>query len=86
MQLPDYGVRLISLDFELYWGVTDLFAPNGPYDVHVLGAYQVVPGLLRLFQEFGISATWATVGMVFANSSTDAEAILTAGTSRLYAA
>jgi peptidoglycan/xylan/chitin deacetylase (PgdA/CDA1 family) len=73
MQLPDYGALVISLDFELYWGVTDLYGPCGPYDANVLGVYQVVPGLLALFQEFGISATWATVGMVCANSTTDAE-------------
>jgi peptidoglycan/xylan/chitin deacetylase (PgdA/CDA1 family) len=73
MQLPDHGALIVSLDFELYWGVTDLYAPSGPYDANVLGVYQVVPGLLALFQEFGVSATWATVGMVFANSTMDAE-------------
>jgi peptidoglycan/xylan/chitin deacetylase (PgdA/CDA1 family) len=72
MQFSDHGAFIISLDFELYWGVTDIYTPPSSYDRKVWGVYRVIPRLLALFEEFGISATWATVGMIFANSTADA--------------
>ncbi|MDQ2775338.1 MAG: polysaccharide deacetylase family protein [Acidobacteriota bacterium] len=73
MQHADYGALVISLDFELYWGVTDLYVPGSRYDANVLGARKVIPRLLALFEEAGLSATWCTVGLVFAESRRDAE-------------
>lgn len=55
---------VISLDFELYWGVrdhTDLLA----YRRNLLGARQVIPLMLELFSQENIHATWAVVGFLF---------------------
>lgn len=58
------GVFTISLDFELYWGVRDQLSLEA-YGANVRGAHQAVPRLLELFVEYGIHATWATVGFLF---------------------
>lgn len=57
---------IVSLDFELFWGMQDGWT-LGQYQDHVLGGRRVIPQLLELFQEHGIHATWATVGFMFAN-------------------
>jgi len=55
---------VISLDFELYWGVRDHLKLEA-YKENLLGVRQVVPALLELFARYGIHATWATVGFLF---------------------
>lgn len=60
---------VISLDFELFWGVSDTQTVAG-YGGNVLGEWQVVPRLLALFSRHGISVTWATVGMVMCRDYT----------------
>jgi peptidoglycan/xylan/chitin deacetylase (PgdA/CDA1 family) len=67
-QLPDFGALVISLDFELHWGVRDKCAPDGPYHQSLMGARKAIPLILDLFEEFGVAATWATVGFLFAES------------------
>jgi len=59
-----YGAFVISLDFELLWGVRDqrTIADYGP---NIVGVRQVVPALLDLFAERNIACTWATVGLLF---------------------
>lgn len=61
------GQFVISLDFELLWGVRD-HADRDTYGKNVLGARDAVPRMLELFAENGISATWATVGFLFCES------------------
>jgi peptidoglycan/xylan/chitin deacetylase (PgdA/CDA1 family) len=58
------GALVISLDFEINWGVRDqqTLAQYGP---HLLGVRQAVPAMLELFAEYGLHATWATVGLLF---------------------
>jgi hypothetical protein len=58
------GTLIVSLDFELYWGVRGS-ASVGRYRQNLVGARAVVPALLNLFTEYGIHATWATVGFLF---------------------
>jgi len=58
------GVFMISLDFELYWGVRDAF-PLERYRANLQGVRTVVPLLLDLFARYEIHATWATVGFLF---------------------
>ena len=65
---PGYGAFVISLDFELHWGVRDHERPNGPYGTNLLGARKAIPRLLELFERYGISTTWAIVGFLFARS------------------
>lgn len=58
---------VISLDFELMWGVRDHAQESG-YSDAVLGARLAIPRILDLFKEFEIRATWATVGLLMARS------------------
>lgn len=57
------GILTISLDFELFWGTRDhrSLATYGP---RVEGGRTAIPRILDLFAEFGVHATWATVGFV----------------------
>jgi peptidoglycan/xylan/chitin deacetylase (PgdA/CDA1 family) len=59
---------VISLDFELYWGVRHLPSVRR-YFPNLIGARMAIPALLDLFSEFGIHATWATVGFLFCNQT-----------------
>lgn len=66
---------VISLDFELHWGVAErVRGPEHPYNAHLHGAREAVPRLLALFRDRGIHATWATVGILFARGREDFEA------------
>ena len=56
-------VFVISLDFELFWGVTDSRSIEN-YGANIEGEWQAVPSMLALFKQYGIRATWATVGML----------------------
>jgi hypothetical protein len=58
------GAFVISLDFELLWGVRDK-RTIADYGANILGVRQVVPALLDLFAERNIACTWATVGFLF---------------------
>jgi peptidoglycan/xylan/chitin deacetylase (PgdA/CDA1 family) len=59
------GSFVISLDFELHWGVRDKRSVDA-YRENLLGARAAIPRLLESFASHGIHATWATVGMLFA--------------------
>jgi peptidoglycan/xylan/chitin deacetylase (PgdA/CDA1 family) len=59
-----YGTFVISLDFELLWGVRDKRTITD-YGANIRGVREVVPALLDLFAERGIACTWATVGLLF---------------------
>lgn len=58
---------IISLDFELFWGMQDCSTLE-EYQDHVLGGRKAIPRLLGLFQKHEIHATWATVGFQFASN------------------
>lgn len=57
---------VISLDFELHWGVRDHVSSESVYWSNLVGARDAVVGILELFREFEVAATWATVGFLFA--------------------
>lgn len=59
------GTLIVSLDFELFWGMHDC-ADLKEYGPNITGGREGIPKILELFQRFGIHATWATVGMLFA--------------------
>lgn len=61
------GQLLVSLDFELFWGMLDQCALED-YQENVLGGRAAIPRLLKLFEKYGIHATWATVGFLFAEN------------------
>lgn len=58
------GTIIISLDFELNWGVHDVFT-LAQYKEQIIGAREAIPRMLELFREYDIHATWATVGFLF---------------------
>jgi peptidoglycan/xylan/chitin deacetylase (PgdA/CDA1 family) len=60
---PKTGKLVISLDFELYWGMFDKVS-LAEYGPHLTGEHEVIPLILNTFSEFGLHATWATVGML----------------------
>jgi peptidoglycan/xylan/chitin deacetylase (PgdA/CDA1 family) len=54
---------VISLDFELRWGVHDVYGLDiDGYRENLENVHEVVPKLLKLFEDRNICATWATVG------------------------
>jgi len=58
------GTLIVSLDFELFWGMQDGWSLS-EYEANVLGGRKAIPQMLALFQKHGIHATWATVGFLF---------------------
>jgi peptidoglycan/xylan/chitin deacetylase (PgdA/CDA1 family) len=71
---PDFGALILSLDFEIHWGVRDVQSVDGRYRPNLLGVRQAIPAMLELFEEFEAAATWATVGFLFARSRAEARA------------
>ena len=60
------GTLILSLDFELFWGMQDGWSLS-EYEANVLGGRKAIPRMLELFKKHGIHATWATVGFLFAD-------------------
>ena len=70
------GTLCISLDTEYFWGVHDTTTAE-TYGGNVRQARkEAIPGMLRLFEKYGIHATWAMVGAAFAQSYEELEAAL----------
>jgi len=67
------GALVISLDFELFWGMRDIIDREDPYTRNILNARQVIPRILDLFKEYDIAATWAIVGFLFAENNAEIE-------------
>ena len=59
------GTFVISLDFELWWGVWDV-TTREKYGENITGVKEAMPLLLEVFKKHGIKATFATVGFLFA--------------------
>jgi len=66
------GVFLISLDFELFWGVRDCYSQE-QYDTRVEAVHQILPRLVAMFDAHQIQATFASVGMLMAKDKTELE-------------
>ena len=60
------AILLVSLDFEMYWGVRDLYTLESCKQ-RLENTRAVVTKILRQFEEHGIHATWATVGLLFSH-------------------
>jgi peptidoglycan/xylan/chitin deacetylase (PgdA/CDA1 family) len=69
-----FGILIISLDFELLWGIRDFAKENKVQSL--LSTRQVVPRLLELFQKYDVHATWAAVGFLFFETRTELLAAL----------
>jgi peptidoglycan/xylan/chitin deacetylase (PgdA/CDA1 family) len=69
------GAFVVSLDFEIHWGVRDVAPADGPYRRNLLGVRQAIPRMLELFEEYDVAATWATVGFLFARDEEELKAM-----------
>lgn len=61
------GIFTISLDFELHWGVFDKRERNARMRCYE-NTRQLIPALLRSFEEHGVHVTWASVGSLFVSN------------------
>lgn len=64
------GAFVISLDFELMWGVRDKKTIES-YGNEIKEVHSIVPQTLSLFKKHGVKSTFATVGLLFAESEED---------------
>jgi peptidoglycan/xylan/chitin deacetylase (PgdA/CDA1 family) len=64
------GSFVISLDFELMWGVRDVVTKQS-YGEHIRGVHQAMPSLLNYFNNYSVKATFATVGVLFFKNKTE---------------
>lgn len=60
------GNFIISLDFELFWGMRDHTTIES-YGENILGVRKAIPMMLESFDKYKIKATFATVGFLFAS-------------------
>lgn len=58
------GNFVISLDFEILWGVWDAIKLE-EYKNNLLGVQKAITALLQLFNKYDIKATFGTVGFLF---------------------
>lgn len=68
------GALVISLDFELHWGIRDHTTRADALYHRLPEARRAVVDMLDLFASRRIRATWATVGFLFASSRAEVEA------------
>ena len=64
------GYFVISLDFEIYWGVRDIIEIS-EYRDNLLGVRKAIPAMLDLFAKYNITTTFATVGLLFFNDKNE---------------
>jgi peptidoglycan/xylan/chitin deacetylase (PgdA/CDA1 family) len=62
------GKFVISLDFELQWGMIDHITKTSPYRENILNVHKVVPRLIDVFEKYNIHCTFAAVGFLFFNN------------------
>lgn len=61
------GNFVVSLDFELFWGLQDVRSIDN-YRENIIGGKRAINLLLDLFDKYQIHATWAAVGMIIAKN------------------
>lgn len=59
-----HGSLVISLDFEMMWGIIDVFSKEGYGQTNVRQVPEVINRMIALFEKYGVHATFATVGMI----------------------
>ena len=62
------GTLIISLDFELHWGLFATVGSDSKYMDNLRNTPAVVEKILKIFEKREISATWAIIGLLFAES------------------
>lgn len=66
---------MISLDFELHWGMRDHAAVDPVMTSSLVASRSMVVTLAELFARREVRATWATVGLLFATTAAEARAL-----------
>jgi hypothetical protein len=69
------GALVISLDFELHWGMRDHTAVDPAVSESLVASRTSVVTLAELFASREVRATWATVGLLFATTAAEANAL-----------
>lgn len=64
------GKLIISLDFELRWGLRD-HGHSNETNKSILGVWEVIPKMLNMFHKYEVKATFAVVGFLFAANKTE---------------
>lgn len=68
-----HGSFIISLDFEMMWGVKDIHTPYDTYsNVNVKKVREVISRMLNLFKQYNIHITFATVGLLMFDNKNEA--------------
>ena len=65
--MDNTGKFIVSLDFELLWGVRDKKTFD-TYGKNILGVWESLPKIIEAFEEHQIRGTFATVGFLFAST------------------
>jgi peptidoglycan/xylan/chitin deacetylase (PgdA/CDA1 family) len=68
------GALVISLDFELHWGVRDHITRDDALYRRLPNARKAVADIVEVFAARHIRATWATVGFLFASTRDEVDA------------
>lgn len=76
MIAPDHGpaTLVLSLDFELHWGVRDKVGRTA-FAKQAVGARDAAAWMLELFEDNDVACTWATVGALMARDSEELGAL-----------
>lgn len=72
--MENKGTMIVSLDFELFWGMHDVSNFEeyfNSYKNNVSGVWEAIPKMLELFKKYSVHATWGTVGLAFASPIND---------------
>lgn len=64
------GKFVISLDFELFWGVRDK-RTIASYGKNIVGVKKAIPAILALCNEYDVRITFSTVGFLFARDKNE---------------
>jgi hypothetical protein len=65
--LKSNGNFYLSFDFEKFWGVSDLGVDSPYINSNIKNVDSVFPSILEFLDEYGVAATFATVGLLFSN-------------------
>lgn len=69
------GKMIISLDFELFWGIHDL-ENSKSFEKSIFGVHSVLPKMLEMFDKYKVDVTFATVGFLFASNEKEIKSYL----------
>lgn len=64
---PTNGYFIVSLDFELFWGLFDVKKLND-YEINLRNVRQVIPKLISLAEKYDIKLNFAAIGFLFAKN------------------